>query len=386
METLVALDGTKIAANASLARNRDATWIRRVVAKLMAVTGEDEQSTAAGSDPLPGVEPVAAISSPAGRLATLRAALAVIETEDAAEDAAQAAAIKRDTEAAAAEAEHGRKLRGRKPIKDPAAALARAEADLKAAQQRADTRAAERAAKVKAAAAEGRPMTGPTPGPDQRLEQARAHLERARAAANDAQPKATPRQVNLTDPDSRIMTTKDGWVQGYNAQAIVNPQQIVLACDVSQNAGDVQLYEPMNDRLTQTLTAGGITAEIELELADAGYCSEANLTCPGPDRLIATQKDHKQRRAARELSHTTGPPPDGTPIEEMEHLLRTPQGAAAYKQRSSLIEPVFGDRKHNREIRRFRRRGINAARSEWAFIHLAGNIRKLYQHHTAQLA
>jgi hypothetical protein len=139
----------------------------------------------------------------------------------------------------------------------------------------------------------------------------------------------------------------------------------------------------MNDRLTETLTTAGITAEVELELANAGYCSEANLTSPGPDRLIATQRDHKQRRAARELGHTTGPPPDGTPIEE---VLRTPQGAAAYKQRSSLIEPIFGDRKHNRGIRRFRRRGLNAVRSEWAFIHLAGNMLKLYQHRTAQLA
>ena len=67
----------------------------------------------------------------------------------------------------------------------------------------------------------------------------------------------------------------------------------------------------------------------------------------------------------------------------MEHLLRTPHGAAAYKQRSELIEPVFGDRKHNRQIRSFRRRGLSAVRSEWALIHLAGNIRKLYQHHHA---
>jgi len=67
----------------------------------------------------------------------------------------------------------------------------------------------------------------------------------------------------------------------------------------------------------------------------------------------------------------------------MEHLLRTPQGHALDKQRSRLIEPVFGDRKHNRHIRRFRRRGINAVRSEWAFIHLAGNMLKLYQHRSA---
>ena len=70
----------------------------------------------------------------------------------------------------------------------------------------------------------------------------------------------------------------------------------------------------------------------------------------------------------------------------MEHLLRTPQGTNAYKQRSCLIEPVFGDRKHNKGIRRFRRRGLNAVRSEWAFLHLASNILKLYKHHTTQLA
>ena len=183
------------------------------------------------------------------------------------------------------------------------------------------------------------------------------------------------------------MKTKDGWVQGYNAQAIVNQHQIVLACEVSQNAGDVQLYQPMITTLQTTLAAAEIPGEIELTLADAGYWSDANATAPGPDRLIATLKDHKQRGAARELGQTSGPTPlDATPIEEMEHLLRTPQGAAAYAQRSCLIEPVFGDRKHNRSIRGFRRRGLNAVRSEWAFMHLAGNVRKLHQHRTAPAA
>ena len=68
------------------------------------------------------------------------------------------------------------------------------------------------------------------------------------------------------------MTTKDGWVQGYNAQAIVNPHQIVLACEVSQDPVDVQLYAPMNHKLTRTLTAAGITAEIGLELVDGHRC------------------------------------------------------------------------------------------------------------------
>ena len=375
--SVVALDGTKIAADASRARNRDAGWIRREIAKLMTLTAEDQPL--ADTDVLAGIEPACEISTPSGRLARLQAALEVIK----AQDAAVAAEAERSAQAAAALAEHGRHQIGRKP-KDPHAALARAEIEHAVALKRVEDLQTERERRA-AAAARGEKTVGPRLRIDKAqdaLQAARARLAAARKAVQAAS--ETERRANITDPDSRLMTTKDGWVQGYNAQAIVNPQQIVLAVGVSQDPGDVQLFEPMNNKLTQTLTAVRITAEVELELADAGYCSEHNLTCPGPDRLIATQKDHKQRRAARELGHTDGPPPPSlTPAEEMEHLLRTPQGHAAYKQRSQLIEPVFGDRKHNREIRRFRRRGINAARSEWAFIHLAGNMLKLYQHHSA---
>lgn len=376
--SVVALDGTKIAADASLARNRDGEWIRREIAKLMDLTAQDEQPTVE-IDALPGVEPLAEISSPTNRLARLKAALAVIEDQDAAAKA-QAA---RHAHAAAVEAEHGRQVTGRKPKTQPLVVLARAEIDHRVALERLEQMHAARAAKL-AALAPGQQLKGP-PFPC-RIEQARRTLERAqtRLAAARAAAEQVPRtagRANITDPDSRIMSTKDGWVQGYNAQAIVNPQQIVLACEVSQDTGDVGLYEPMNQKLTRSLNAAGITGEPELELADAGYCSEHNLTCPGPDRLIATTKDHKQRRAARELGASDGPPPPGlTATEEMEHLLRTPQGAAAYKQRSQLIEPVFGDRKHNRQIRNFRRRGLDAVRSEWAFIHLAGNMLKLYHH------
>jgi transposase len=376
--SVVALDGTKIAANAGLARNRDAGWIRREVAKLMALTAQDE--SAANGEVLPGIEAAAAISSPTGRLARLGAAVAVIE----AEDAAAVAEAARQAQTTAAEAEHGRQVKGRKP-KQSLAALARAEVDHAVALERLETMQAERERRL-AAAARGERIDGPRC----RIDRAKRTLERAEvalAAAREAAKTTSPTvcQANITDPDSRIMKTKDGWVQGYNAQAIVNPSQIVLACEVSQDHGDVELFQPMNDTLAQSLAAAGITDEVELVLADAGYCSDDNLTSPGPDRLIATTKDHKQRRAARELGQTSGPPPpDATPVEEMEHLLRTPQGAAAYAKRSSLIEPVFGDRKHNRAIRIFRRRGLNAARSEWAFIHLAGNLLKLHQHRAAQ--
>ncbi|MGI8904342.1 MAG: transposase [Solirubrobacteraceae bacterium] len=209
-------------------------------------------------------------------------------------------------------------------------------------------------------------------------------VERARKAAAEAKP-AKPPQANITDPDSRIMKTRNGYLQGYNAQAIVNLHQLVVACAVTQDANDIEQYEPMLEELEHNLASAGIPQkEPELMLADAGYCSEANLTAPGAKRLIATQKDHKQRRAARELGTTTGEPPDdATPIDAMEHRLRTEEGAASYKQRSHLIEPVFGDRKHNRGYRSFRRRGLAVAQSEWTFIHLAGNLQKLYHHQQA---
>jgi transposase len=376
---VVALDGTKLAADAALDRNRDADWIRREVAKLMAATADDQPPEDASLG-LPGLEAASEVGTRRGRAARLKAALGVIE----AQDAAAAVQATRAAVAARAAAQQGRQLTGRKP-KDPRAALARAQADHDAAVARVNALQTERVQKI-AAAAGARKLDAPPPC---RIRQAQAVVERTQAALATARAaaKAAPsaaRQVNITDPDSRVMKTKDGWVQGYNAQAIVNQHQIVLGCAVSQDAGDVGLYEPMITALTSTLSRAGIPTAIELVLADAGYWSEANATSPGPDRLIATMKDHKQRRAARELGQTSGPaPPDAEPLQEMEHLLRTPQGAAAYAQRSCLIEPVFGDRKHNRGIRGFRRRGLSAARSEWAFMHLAGNMLKLHQHRAA---
>jgi transposase len=375
--SVVALDGTKIAADASLDKNRDAGWIRQEIAKLIAVTREDEQPV---SDGLPGIEPCAEISTPAGRRQRLEAALAVIE----AQDTAAAAEAARHAHAAVVQAEQGRQVMGRKPKNDPLTMLARAEIDQRVARERVDHAHAARAAKLAALAPgqtyRGRPFPCRIRGLEEALQRAQTRLAAAREAVQTAPPTAT--RANITDPHSRIMKTRKGWIQGFNAQTIANTNHIALAVDVSQNANDIELFAPMNDKLTHTLTAAGITEQIGLALADAGYDSDANLTCPGPDRLIAIAKAHKQRAAIREHGYTDGPPPpNATAREEMEHLLRTPQGAAAYKQRSGTIEPVFGNHKHNRGFRIFRRRGLPAAQSEWAFENFAGNILKLYQHH-----
>ena len=138
-------------------------------------------------------------------------------------------------------------------------------------------------------------------------------------------------------------------------------------------------------RLERSLAAAGIASGAELLLADAGYSSEANMICPGPDRLIATTKDHKRRRAARELGEADGPPPpdatgdrgDGAPPSD------PPGRERPYAERSAIIEPVFGNAKHNRSLRGFRRRGLDAARGEWAFVCLTSNMLKL-QHELNQ--
>jgi transposase len=377
--SVVALDGTKMAADAALDRNRDAAWIEREVTKLLAATAAGPQAQAAEQLGSAGADasPARAAAGRRGRLARLQSALAVIE----AEEAAAAAGVQSRAAAAREAARDGRKLTGRKP-NDPAARLARAHADHAAALARAQAKQAQRAAKIAAVEAAGRSIGGFAPGPDRALERAETALAVAQQAARSAP--AADRQANVTDPDSRIMKTPHGWVQGYNAQAIANGHQIVLATDVSQHAGDALLYQPMMTRLADTLAAAAITAPVGLALADAGYWSEANATAPGPERLIATSKDHKQRRAARERGQTSGAPPHGTaPIDAMEHRLRTPEGATAYAKRSHTIEPVFADRKHNRAMRSFRRRGLQAAKSEWALIHLAGNLLKLRQHRTA---
>jgi hypothetical protein len=370
----IAIDGTKMGADAALDKNRGAEWIRAEVERILAEAlatdaAEDDQPGLFGADQL-----VAELSTRTGRLARLEAALAQIETQDA---AARAEADQRAAKARAAATE-GRKLAGRKP-KDPHAALARAEADHAAALARADTKAAERTAKEQAAIAEGAKLRGRPPRPDDSVERAAATLQTARAEADAAAPAAA--QANVTDPDSRIMKTANGWVQGYNAQAAVNEHQIVVACAVTQDANDVNQYQPMVTAAQDTLHAAGITKPIAMVLADAGYWSDDNATAQGPERLIATLKDWKQRRAAREMGTTSGPPPDdASTLETMEHRLRTSEGTQTYAQRSHTVEPVFADHKENRGWRDFRRRGLPAVRSEWALMNTSHNIAKLFSH------
>lgn len=161
----------------------------------------------------------------------------------------------------------------------------------------------------------------------------------------------------------------------------------MVGVGLTQQGNDSLQLVPMMAAAADQLGAAGSSGPIELVLADAGYWSAANATAKGPNRLIATLKDWKQRAAARELGTTTGAPPEGaSPERAMEHRLRTAEGAAAYACRSHTVEPVFGDIKENQGYRRFMRRGLTAVTSEWSLMCSAHNLLKLYRHGQPALA
>lgn len=191
-------------------------------------------------------------------------------------------------------------------------------------------------------------------------------------------------KANVTDPESRIMKTRSGYVQGYNAQAAVTEDQIIIGAEVTDEANDVRQLHPMMAASRESLKAAGEREGIGNLLADAGYWSESNAKPgrgrPGTDLLIATNKDWKQRKALREQPAPRGRIPEGLSLRDrMERKLLTAKGRELYRKRSRTVEPVFGQIKDARGYDRFMRRGMRACASEWKLICATHNLLKLWR-------
>ena len=189
--------------------------------------------------------------------------------------------------------------------------------------------------------------------------------------------------ANPTDPDSGILKTRRGWVQGDNAQIVVTPDQIILAADVTTEANDTHQLTGMLDQAQAAVEAViGEQAVLGAAVADAGYWSQANTATATEEceLFIATQKDRKQRAALREA-----PPPRGrlpktmTARERMDRKLRTKRGRAFYRQRGGAVEPVFGQMKERQGAGRFSMRGLERCRGEWQLDAAVHNLRKLHR-------
>ena len=185
------------------------------------------------------------------------------------------------------------------------------------------------------------------------------------------------------------MKTKSGYVQGYNAQAAVTGNQIIVAAAVTQECNDVKQLLPMLEKIEANLAAVGAPEAMKTALADAGYWSEANMSGAkpaGPELFIATNKDWKQRKAMREAPPPRGRIPENmTTRDLMERKLLTKHGRALYKLRGQTIEPTFGQIKDGRGCDGFMRRGVKAADSEWALICATHNLLKLWRSGKAKM-
>jgi hypothetical protein len=190
-------------------------------------------------------------------------------------------------------------------------------------------------------------------------------------------------QRNFTDPDSKIMKTADGaFHQCFNGQAVVDSEaQVIVACELSDAAPDAQQLEPALDRLAANLAA--VDAQLPERaalVADAGYFSEHNITITtrhGLDPHIATGKTRHDDPAP---VAPRGPiPKHATPKQRMQRKLKTNKGHAVYKQRKTIVEPVFGQLDTVQDARQLLLRGLPAAQAQWAFTCTIHNLLKLYR-------
>jgi transposase len=184
-------------------------------------------------------------------------------------------------------------------------------------------------------------------------------------------------KINVTDPDSRNLKTTRGWVQGYNAQAVVGEGQIILAAEISVESLDTANLQPMVETALCELERAGVSDTPGAVLADAGYWKNdaiETLCGQGIPTLVAPDADRrKQPRPGRR----------GGPYDFARRVLATDWGKELYLKRQGSIEPVFGQVKSNRGANRFLRRGRSAVRSEWRLLTATHNLLKLHRHQLA---
>jgi transposase len=322
---LVALDGSKLRGDATSLKNYDAARADKAMARVEEQIAE-----------------------------LLVESVAVDAAEDAAEDA--------EGPDAPVDAEVAKRLRNRQGRL----------AVLKAAKQRLDEQAAQ-AQRVQ----------------DQR----RVEWERRRVGSPPAEapPKLalTRLRTNLTDPESRILKVAGGYVQGFNAQAVVTEEQVVVAAEVVGEATDFDAFHPMLDAAREMLDQAGVSDRIGAVVADAGYASQANrakVRQPGDDPVsyvavppIGGKKlpdggDPPDRREAKDPT-----------LKPMKERLASAEGRRLYARRKVMVEPVFGQMK-GRSGPRLQHRGKAKVTVEWKMMASAHNLLKLWRFQAIQVA
>ena len=401
----VAIDGTKVAGSASAAANVGLDRIRAIaqaeVDAGLAADADDEADDDAS--------PPSVLRDRTKRRERIERVRAELEAEQARLDAADAAKRVR-AEQYLAGVVAGTTRRGqRRPARADAVQVAQARLERERAAQRRklDEYEAERARPLQQRSRVylgARPAPVEHAAPVRRAAQALARAERAaqvqpkpstgtgpNAKAGKEDATSTPKQAkrNLTDCDSRIMPTRNGWLQGYNVQASVTEDHLVAVVTVGDNPADTVYAVPMMHATQQAADAvaehTGSDTSIGDALMDAGYDSEDNAAAAGPPRLIANSKRYNQQRKAKTNPASGPPPPEATPRQAMDHRLHTQEGIATYRRRGAIVEPIFGHLKEILGLRRFLTRGLTNVTGEANLAFATLNLRRLHTHiaHTA---
>ena len=360
----VALDGTKVKANASkhkaMSHERMLKSERQLEAEMRALLRKaeiiDAQEDGQYGKGKRGDELPEELQRRSSRLEWIRKAKAELEAE-----AAAAKARQREVQASEAEA-------------DAAAAEASGDAQL-------DKRASRRARGARKQANDTQKLA---------LQTAQAAGLESPVLTGDLDPVAMPQrtlptdaagnpnpsaQRNFTDPESHILKGSDGWIQGYNAQAAVDgDHQVIVAIGVSNQASDAVHLLPMLERIE--VNAGQVP---EALIADAGYCSTANLEACEDRGLNAYISTSRQQHGQRPRPSRGRPPADLDARGRMDRKLRSKAGQTVYALRKTIVEPVFGQIKGARGLDRFRLRGLEKVNGEWALMATTHNLLKLFR-------
>jgi transposase len=328
---VIAVDGTKIAANASWAKAYTAAALAHQIA-------EEKQ-----------------------RFADLAASLLAEQVQaDDAEDAVYGAQQRGD--------ELPPQLRH---LQERLTRLEAAQQDL-AAREEAAREAMRAEQKAKQAAYDERSRTGRTRGP------------RPADEVPVKEPKVAPR-ASTTDPDSRRMKAKHGFVQGYNAQAAVTEDQVIVGAQVTQAPTDHHVLPEVLDTVEKSLTAAGVPDRPDTVVADAGYANEDTFKAAEDANVqLLAPLDSDEKRVRGDASDPPLVDPKRRPATaRAQHLLNTDAGRELYLMRGRTVEPVFGQLKERGGMRQFARRGLAAVNAEFKWACTVHNIRKL---HTFTLA
>jgi transposase len=385
---VIAIDGTKISANASMGANRSYERIARELLDELEETDrrEDELHGRARGDELPEQ-----LRTPEGRRTALREAKHKLDAEreaageeggalgdegdaDGEEQRLVAFDLDRERILNSEQGRRGWMREGRRQLDELRRQQARPIAASRADRLRESKRRLEEEHRVELEA-----------NAAYEAYKARGVMRDGRRFGKPPKPYVPPAKptgtINPTDHDSRIVrTTGQPARQGYNAQAAVTDHQVIIAAEVTIDSPDFGHLEPMVDATQRELEAIGVSSLPETVVADPGYWHKPqmeNIVTRGiqvlipPDSGLRTQPRPGWNKGLYAFMRT---------------VLSTEFGQAVYRRRMATVEPVFGQIKFNRGFDRFQRRGLSAVTSEWRLAAAAHNLLKLHKHQIAATA